>query len=78
MVSNSDGECYSRIHGVHWSLSDEFKGTCGISYKCKGGSVSISLTSSPLGHTYQAEKRKNAYSTLQSEDLRESSNNNLR
>ena len=20
MVSNSDGECYSRIHGVHWSL----------------------------------------------------------
>ena len=30
MVSNSDGECYSRIHGMHWSLSDEIKGICGI------------------------------------------------
>ena len=23
MASNSDGEYYSRIHGMHWSLSDD-------------------------------------------------------
>ena len=58
MASNSDGECYSRIHGMHWrnqkSHRDNIvlKGTqqqmkskesVEYSYKCKGGSVPISL-----------------------------------
>ena len=30
MASNSGGECYSMIHGMHWSLNDEIKGICGI------------------------------------------------